>query len=126
MVAEFPSKFAPAVLAGQQGFILRNEIKPSPKINEVVSMVAGDHGIVITNKHRLLGIEKVRFIVNQTALTYKLVIFINDRPLSNSETLLFCFLAGFNSSEDFCIHWLQGAKEINLYKHMYRWIELPF
>lgn len=126
MVLEFPPKFIATILSGQQGFVLQNERKPEPKVGEVISMVTGEHTSIITTKHLFKGKDKVRLIINKKELSHKLLVMLNERPLSVSETMLFCFLAGYNSPENFCIFWLQGSKNTNLYKYMYRWIELPF
>lgn len=126
MIVEFDPKFVPVILNGQKGFTLRNKRTPMPAIGEQICMTTLHQVSVITPKHVLKGIDTVRIIIVFKNLRNNVLIILNERPLSQSESMLFYFLNGFNSPQDFCDYWLKGAKEIDVTKYMYRWIDLPF
>ncbi|AEL24341.1 hypothetical protein [Cyclobacterium marinum] len=111
MLLGFKKQFTGPILDGTKIFTIREKRKIEPKIGEKLHMYSGlrtKHTELISKEHTLTGIQTVNMLVSKSINRLKVVIYVDDSCLTETQLKMFIQSDGFENIEEFSDFWLEG------------------
>lgn len=134
MLLGFKKRFAKPIQKGTKVMTIRKRRKVTPKIGEPIYMYSGlrtKHTELISNKHRLTGMQRVDIEMYVHSYTdYVLNIKVDGRKLDSHEKVLeFCVSDGFEDVQDFVVYWYCEHREPHILIEdmvIFHWTDVRF